>query len=309
VPSLGPSRFHPQTLFRLARRIRAVDVTIAHGSSTLPACALVAGPRSPYVIRQISETRFWSGPVARRLRVQLYYRRARHVVALAEGAAVDLGSILRVPRDKITVIPNGVASAAFSPASRAEQLRARADFGLELGRVTVLSIGALVPEKGTAMVIEAAACLPELQVLVVGDGPERESLELLAQRIAPSRVIFTGSIAGSSRAYHAADLVALASMAGDSMPAVLIEAALCGLPAVSTMVGAIPDVVLDDETGLLVSASDQPALTEAIRSLAGDVARRKVMGAMARHWAMEHFEISVVASRWSRVLQDVLASR
>lgn len=303
VKCLGPTRLHRSTLAALRRRMRDADVTIAHGSSTLPACAIASiGVTSRFITRQISETSFWANSRARRARVRFYQRRAAGVVALSSGAAKELTRVLGVSPDKITVIPNGVPRGNFRPANRDEQQRARQRFGLQPQLCTLLAIGAHVPEKGVDMVIRALEAAPDAQLLVVGDGPQRGALQELAAGLTPGRVVFAGLLKDPSEAYAAGDLMVLASRGGDSMPAVLIESGFCGIASVATDVGAIAETLKHESTGLVVPAEDQTALDDAVRALCNDPARRTEMGRAAMELCLRKFEIGVVTDAWIEVL-------
>lgn len=86
------------------------------------------------------------------------------------------------------------------------------------------------------------------------------------------------------------------------MPAVLIEAGLCGLASVATDVGATSDVVTHGETGLIVGAGDPQALASAVAALMSDPARRSAMGSAAATRCAEFFTIARTAPRWLDVL-------
>lgn len=301
LPVLSPRRKSMSSFTGIRAAMKEADITVAHGSSTVVVCAVSGlGPGRPFVTRQISETRFWSGTPARRLRVGAYLRLARSVMALAESASTDLQQILRVPRSKIVVIPNGVPAHGFD--APPERTAARAAFGLDPESVVVGYVGALAPEKGVDLAIEAVARRPGTQLLVLGDGPHRTELEALASSRAPGRCTFAGSVSSPVDGFAAMDLVVLPSRGGDSMPAVLIEAGFCGVPAVSTDVGAIPDVVLDGRTGRVVAAGDQDAFSAAVDELLDDDALRSAMGAAARDHCRSRFEIDVVAAQWETAL-------
>lgn len=107
----------------------------------------------------------------------------------------------------------------------------------------------------------------------------------------------------------ALDIVVLPSRGGDSMPAVLIEAGFLGLPAVTTDVGAIADVVVDGETGRVVEPNDEAAFRSALGEMAGDEVARRAAGERARDWCLANFEIDVVAREWERVIENVLSGR
>jgi len=305
VDVLGTSRLAPSTLRSLRRAARGSAVVVAHGSSTLPACAAaLLGSGIPFVYRQISDPVFWTPSASRRLRVRTALGRARHVVALWSGSATVLHERFGVPEERITVVPNGVPPRPAVDAGA--RTRARARFELAADEPVVAYVGALVPEKGIADLVRALASVPA-RLLVAGEGPERSGLEVLARECAPDRVSFLGSVDDPSSVYGAADVVVLASRGGDSMPAVLIEAGLTGVPCVATPIDAIPEVVVDGETGVLVAPGDVGALAEALRELLQDPDRRRRLGAAARAHCAARFTISVVAEQWAGVLRRVLA--
>lgn len=306
--TLGTSRLAPATLLALRSRGRSVDVVIAHGSSTLPACAVaLLGVRTPFVYRQISDSLFWAPTRRRRLRVRVFLARARAIVALSDRQADVLVEHFGVSRSRLHVVPNGVPAEPFPEADAASRGAARRALGLPEDGSVVLSISALVPEKGVDLVIDAVAELgDDVRLLVVGDGPERSTLEDRARRRLGERASFTGPITDAGVAYATADVVVLASRGGDSMPATLVEAAFTGIPAVATPVGSIADVVVDGETGILVPIGDRSKLTAALRSLLGDDDARRALGHRARRHALERFEIASVATSWEAALQDAL---
>jgi glycosyltransferase involved in cell wall biosynthesis len=305
LPVLGATRLGWSTVRALRREARAVDIVVAHGSTTLFACA-IATPGVPFVYRQISDSRFWAPPGLRRARVRAGLRRAARVVALWKGSAATLQSDFGVRPERIRVIPNAVRVDDHHPVDRAAREAQRVAFGLDPARPTVVSVGALVPEKGVDLAISAVAQLDDAQLLISGDGPERGALEAQARRVAEGRVVFTSTITRAVDAYVAADVVVLASRGGDSMPAVLIEAGLMALPAVATPIEAIPEIVVAGATGVLVPVDDPVALADALRALIDDDDQRARLGASARAHCIEHFSIERVASMWVAALQDLV---
>lgn len=303
VPVLGTRRLTPPTLLALRRELARHDVAIAHGSSTLAACALASvGIGTPFVYRQISDQLFWAGTPSRRLRVRQFLRRAAGVVALWSGAADVLVEHFGVDRAAIRVVPNGVPAGRFPEQDDDARVAARSALGLDPCRPTLVSIGALVPEKGVDLAVRIAAAIPETQLLVAGAGPDADALEVLAGAAAPGRVRFVPPVADPALVYAAADVVLLPSRGGDSMPAVLIEAAFCGRAAVSTTIGGIVDIVVPGVTGELVPPGDLDQLVAATRSA---LAAADDYGRAAREHALSRFEIGTVARAWHRVLTEL----
>ncbi len=96
---------------------------------------------------------------------------------------------------------------------------------------------------------------------------------------------------------------------GEGMPGVLIEAGLCGLPAVSTRVAGASTVIEDGRTGCLVGVDDIDGLARATAALVGDPGRRIAMGEAARSRCEHHFALSVVAAQWDRLIRSAPARR
>lgn len=306
VPVLGARSRGLDTLRSLRRDMRDADVTIAHGSSTLLACGLAGiGPGRPFVYRQISDSRFWAPTWVRRARVAAYLRLPRRIVALSTGAAGTLHDYLWVSQRKVDVVPNGVSRRGFTPATPEQRAAARAELELAHDAFVVTYTGALVPEKGVHIAVEAVA-MSSAHLLVVGGGPEHDRLRSLAAQRADGRVLFAGEMSDVLPAYLASDAVILPSLGGDSMPASLIEAGFCALPAIATPIGSIPDVVIDGVTGLLTRPGDVEATREAIERLRSDGDAADGLGSAAERHCVEQFEIGVVADGWLAALSKAV---
>lgn len=302
VESLGDKRLAMGTLRALRAAALTRDVVVAHGSSTLPACALATvGTRTPFVYRNIGDPQYWSASAGRRARVCVLLHQARAVAVLWKGAADVLVDRLKVPERKIRVIPNGVAASLFPPVDAAARLDARRRLELDGVRHVVLYAGALSPEKLVATAIEAIGRIEHAHLLVAGDGPLRSELVGRAAALAPGRVHFLGEVAELAPIMAAVDAVVLPSRT-EGMPAVLIEAGLSALPVVATDVGGVAEIVLDGQTGRLVRPGNAPALAEALRYVFTNPER---LGAAARLRCLERFDMKGVADLWHQLLVEM----
>jgi glycosyltransferase involved in cell wall biosynthesis len=307
IRTLGRRSLAPATMVALRRTARASSaaVAVAHGSRTLPACAVaLAGTGVPFVYRSIGDPAAWAGRGLRRRRTAAFLRRARAVVALWPGAAAALTEIHGVPAERVRVIPNGVPAERFPLAGESARDRGRRRFGLPENASVVGYVGSLTEEKNVGTVIAVLGRLPGAWLLVAGAGPERAALERQAEEQAPGRVRFAGPIARPADALAAADVVVLASRT-EGMPGVLIEAGLSGRPVVATAVGAVPDVVVDGQTGFLVEPGDVDALRAGIERALGV---GSAMGPAARARCLERFEIGRVAQMWADLLAETASA-
>lgn len=167
------------------------------------------------------------------------------------------------------VIPPGTSIDA--PPSRAE---ARALLGVPLDRPVVATVGRLIAVKRPDRLLEVARRMPDVVFLVAGEGPLLE----VTRSAAPANVRFLGWRRDVEVVHAAAD-VALSTSDNEGMPVSLVEAALCGTPAVSTDVGSAREVVVGE-----VVTPDADALAAAVRRVL-----RQDLGPAARAYAHRHF--------------------
>lgn len=191
-------------------------------------------------------------------------RQAQEIVTVSSALSEQLVS-LGVDADKISVVRNGVDMDMFAPVDRNE---GRARLGVESGPL-IASIGNLVPEKGHEIVIDALDELPGVQLLIVGDGPDRLVLE---SRIADrglserAKVLPARSQAELKWVYGAADAIVIAS-SREGLPNVLLEALACATPVVAARVGGIPEVITEPAAGRLVDERTPRAFAGTVRDV------------------------------------------
>jgi glycosyltransferase involved in cell wall biosynthesis len=137
-------------------------------------------------------------------------------------------------------------------------------------------VGRLIPHKGIDQIIETLPMLPGVELLVIGDGPERAALEARARALGcDARVIFGGGLPPAEvvAQLRKADAFVLNSRY-EGLPHVVLEAFAAGLPVVATAVGGTPELVREGESGLLVSPGDVVRLRAAIQTVLEDRALR-----------------------------------
>jgi glycosyltransferase involved in cell wall biosynthesis len=273
--SLHPHRLVPAVL-ALARELRRSHIALVHCfdfySDVLGVLAArLAGRRVVASQRELGDLR---SPRERRV-YRLVLRAAHAVVVNSEAVAERLRAERVVPPERIVLVPNGVDTARFHPATRRP----------EDGTVTVGTLGVLRPEKGLEDLVTAAALVrercPRVQVVVHGDGPCREEL---SARIAAlglgDAVTLAGATDTPAEALRALDVFALPSRSEASSNA-LLEAMATGLPVVASRVGGTPLIVEDGVTGLLVPPRDPGELAKALVTVIEDRRRAARLGAAA----------------------------
>jgi glycosyltransferase involved in cell wall biosynthesis len=152
--------------------------------------------------------------------------------------------------------------------------------------------------KNLGLLLQACADLKARGVafrcVLVGDGPCREELTAARADLGLVGLVeFTGAADQSEvLAWWQRASVALLTSANEGMPVCLMEAAACGVPAVATAVGGVPELVEEGVTGLLAPAGDHSALATALERLLGDPAWAARVGAAARKRAEERFSVT-----------------
>ena len=302
VPLLGARRRSVTTLRNLRRAARSADVVVAHGSSTLEACAVgLRGTGIPFAYRTIGDPSYWVTSPRRRRLVRVMLQQASLNVVLWPGAASQLVTDFGVPADRIQVIANAVPQAEFPVVSDQDRAVSRQRFGVPDGAPCLAFVGALSPEKGVDAIVDAVGELEEVVVLIAGDGPDRRLLEKRAQDLPPGRVRFLGPVTDPIAVYAAADLVLLPSRT-EGMPGVIIEAGLCGTATVASAVGAVPHMLEDGVTGFLTRPDDPGYLAATIRTALPHA--RSAGGRAAEHFATG-YTLESVAEAWRGALADL----
>ena len=303
IRAIGPSTLGLTTLVRLRREMRGADVVIACGSRTLPASALAGiGAGVPVIYQNIGDPRYWAPGGFRRARVRAFLSRMSAVAALSEDAADALVGEFKVPASSVRVVPNGRDSEHFRPPRPAERAAARSALGVHEEESLVIVVGALAVEKRVHLAIRAVAAMPEeVRLLVVGDGPLGAELRREAQIIAPHRVQFLGQRTDLQPVLWAADAVALTS-ASEGVPGALIEAGMCGVPAMAVDVGYVRDVVVDGVTGHVSRSADVETLAAA---LARTLADMTALGTAARRHCKSRFDLDTVSDQWADLVCEV----
>ena len=171
---------------------------------------------------------------------------------------------LGVDPARVTSLRNGVDLQLFQPVER-DAVRAR----LGLNGFTLLAVGHLVPVKAQQLAVAALAELPDVRLLIAGNGPNRDMLENLARELkVTDRLSMLGALPQSQLRdyYGAADALVLPSER-EGWANVLLEAMACGTPVIASRVWGTPEVVAAPEAGLLMNERTSAGLAAAVRAL------------------------------------------
>ena len=227
--------------------------------------------------------------------------RANVIVAVSNYVAAALRQ--RAPdleQSRIESIPNGVDVAA---------VRAQADVtSRPLAEPYVLFVGKLAKNKGvTALVDVAARARLGVPLVIIGDGPERRSLEQAAAAAGRDvRVLGWRDRRDVFQWLHHAELLIFPSVWPEPLSRVLIEASALSVPIAAMNTGGTSDIIIDEETGLL--STSVSALADHVVRLMSDPSLRARLGRAGASRAAAHFDIPVVIGRMEALYEELLAA-
>jgi teichuronic acid biosynthesis glycosyltransferase TuaC len=224
----------------------------------------------------------------------------RHALKRADGVIAVSNALkqrmieLGIEAEKVAVIRNGIDRSIFHPRDQAETRRR---LGLASESRIVITVGALVPLKGTDRLIDAMRLLSDesIKLYVIGEGPERGALESqIAKHKLTDRVFLVGSRSHEELAewYSAADLFCLAS-SREGCPNVVIEAMACGTPVIAADVGGVRELVVG------------PACGRVIASVTAESLAREIEVALESNWNREGIGKHFGSQSWSEVAKEV----
>lgn len=199
------------------------------------------------------------------------------VCAALKDELVRLG----IPPERIRTLRNGVDLEIFRPINP-QQAKA----ALAVSGPVVASVGSLIARKGHDLVIGALEHLPDVTLLIAGEGPEKAALARLAAAIGvENRVRFLGSIPheGLREIYSAADALILAS-SREGWPNVLLESMACGTPAIASNVWGAPEIIKAPEAGVLLQSRTASGIASAVRALLAALPPREATRAYAERF-------------------------
>jgi glycosyltransferase involved in cell wall biosynthesis len=294
------------SLRALSRVVKTFDphVVVTHSSSDSWLAALAT--QLPGSRAAIVRTRHLSTPVADGLLNRWLYGHApARVVTTGEAIRDQLIKTLDLDPTAVVSIPTGADMSRFR---RGDRAAARARIGIAGPAPLVGIVATLRSWKGHRFLISAMEDprLAHARLVIVGAGPQEP---VLREQAVPfgSRVLFAGQKDDVAPWLNALDVFALPSTGNEGVPQALVQAMACELPVVTTPVGAIPELVRADETGLLVPAANPQALADAIATLLTDERLAARLGSAGRAFVSERFTMTAMLDKMEEVLRDSAA--
>lgn len=283
IRSVQPDVFHAQLTWPLGCKFGLVAARLAR----VPAIIATAHSRFDVLPIEAVQPRIIATCVDRYL-------------AVSQGVAAQLRGF-GIPERKIAVVRNGIAPRPAGHADAAvRQPFVPADWPV------VLTVARLEARKGLFDLIAAAAEVPDTHFAIAGDGPDRQALEARASALGVAhRIWFLGQRDDVDGLLRGCQLFVLPSWT-EGLPISVLEAMRAGVPVVGTAIAGIDELVVPEQTGLLVPPKDPRELAAGIRRLLDDPVRAQAMGAAGADRAAREFSLSGMIASICRIYDELL---
>ncbi len=256
----------------------------------------------PSVSTRHNDDRYLLGPF--RYVDRALARPARRLIAISDAVRLFLERAGHDPA-KLVTIRYGLDTL---PSARSDPTPAEA--GIPADVPLALAVGRLIAQKDHATLLRAfervRLAVPQAQLAILGSGPLESETRALARELGLENAVTLPGRTDIRDWLERAD-VFVHSSRWEGFGIVLLEAMLAGLPVVATRVSAVPEVVADGETGVLVEAGDAGALATALEALLGDRERARAFGAAGTRRAREEFSVARMAERTQAVYDEALS--
>ncbi|MBN1572546.1 MAG: glycosyltransferase family 4 protein [Deltaproteobacteria bacterium] len=235
----------------------------------------------------------------------------KRVITISDALQDKVNKSDMIPKKKMVTVHYGLDWEGYLKRSKATGERVRKELNVGEGIFTFASVGRLVDVKGYPYLIEAAARMKregykDFTVFIMGDGPLREELTKKAHDMGVGDVVrFLGRREDVSSILSISDAFVLPTL-GEGFGLVLLEAMAHRLPVISTSTMSIPEIVVEEETGLLVQPKDPEGLAKAMGRLMKERAESKRMGEAGFERLKEKFTIPEMVRKTEQIYEEVL---
>jgi glycosyltransferase involved in cell wall biosynthesis len=251
------------------------------------------------------------GPL-KRIKRRFFADRIDHFVVVSNFIAERLHKRSGVPNGKITVIYNGVDLQRFKPPENdlEKELLKKELFSVDQSVSVVTFIGQLIEEKGLLVYLESIQKLlkshNDILFNLVGAGPLESRLIHWIDQAKNKMVRFLGFRDDGELILKASDILVVPSVWEEAFGLVIAEALACGVPVIGSRIGGIPEVLLDQKTGVLTTPGDVDELAKAIEQLVYDRELREYYSINGRKHAEKNFDIKMRVSKTICLYQNCL---
>jgi len=317
VHSLSPSKYPPHYLPNFLRLMRSGGYDILHfhlfgANLCAKPLAIMAGHPAIIVHDQCNDASRDKNPLL--LGADAFWNRfSNHVIAVSESTRRYLIDREDLPDDLVTMIPNGIDSNVFKPATERQKRDSRNALGLPEDVVLIGGFGRLVPQKNFSLFLDVAAQIihqyPNLIFAIAGTGSEEKELKAKAssQGLCNS-VCFLGHVSDRVSFCHALDGLLITSDF-EGTPMTLLEAMSSGIPIVASAVDGIAEVCTDGQDAILVAPHNIDHFVSALKRVIGEEGFAWKLGENARGTILGRYEILGLVRRIEALYEMVLGEQ
>jgi len=239
-------------------------------------------------------------------------KRSDALIAVSKYTVDELTKLYGIKKEKIHVIYNGVDVEKFKP--RPNRVEMHREFGLEDDIKIVLFVGRLYHRKGLEILLRSIPPVlkefSNVRFVISGKGfkKKEENLRNLAKELnIENYVTFLGYVPDEKLPllYSASDIFVLPAIY-ENFPFAILEAQATGLPVISTKVGGIPELLVDNENGFVIAPGDSTELTQRLLVLLQDAKLAKEMGDCGRKLIEEKFDWRLITSQVINLYRELL---
>ena len=295
-------------IYSLVKFIKKNKIQIVHTHSSVD--SRTAGIAARICKIKVVRSRHISIPISKSFITYWQYMKLADKV-ITSGR--DIRNIM-IERNKMS--PNNIISAPAGANTEQfnidrELKNIRPSYNINEKHFLVGIVSVLRSWKGHTYLIEAIEIIrktiPNIRLIIVGAGPQKKTLErLIAQLDLKNNIILTGHQSDPAPFYKAMDLMILPSYAGEATSQVLPQAMLMGKPVISTETGGLTEVVIHNETGIVVPSKNSQAIANAIKNLYKNKKLRLRIASQGREHALNYFTFDKMIRTTDKVYCDLV---
>lgn len=221
-----------------------------------------------------------------------------HVTGVGHEITEFLRTEVKLPPNKLTTVTNGIDIASFGK----DRKKARERYNISPTDKVIGIVARLGKEKDHATLLQSFSNLhktdPNILLLIVGDGEERDNLQMICHELEiAERVKFVGASSDIPNLLAAMDVFVLSSRA-EGLPLAMLEAMAASLPVVVTRVGAIPEVIGNDNAGLLTIPGNASDIANKLRQVISNPDLAKKIATRGNRLVKEQYGLNVMVDRY-----------
>lgn len=288
-----------------------IDIVNTHSSrdSWLASIAARLSSKKPVIIR----TRHLSTPISNNLLSRIVYNHLPHkIITTGESIKDSMIEENHFNPDKIVSIPTGIDLDKFNNEGEGTNLRNTLNVTENIPLIGMVSV--LRSWKGHLYLLEAIPevikAFPDARFIITGDGPYKDVIEEKIRAMDIQRyIIMTGYRDDIPAILSAIDLLVFPSYANEGVPQAVLQAFAMGKTVIASDVGSVSEVVLDYETGILVSPCNSKALAENIIGLLKDKDKKEKMAAAGRRLVEAQYSLEKMLDKTELLYNELMAQK